>query len=68
MNATTGLFGMCLPMNSAALLRRSADFAGDYDCVRFGSFANSRKQSTNDVPMIVSPPMPTHVDWPCRRA
>ena len=30
----------------------------------FGSFSNASRQSMKFVPLIGSPPMPTHVDWP----
>ena len=63
MNAMTGLFGMCSPTNAAASSSDAPPIspATTTACVS-GSFANSRRQSTNVVPMIVSPPMPMHVD------
>jgi hypothetical protein len=60
---TTGFFTFFL-MNSAAIfLGIPADFADHHDRVRVGIVVqHACTTSRKDVPMIGSPPMPTHVD------
>ena len=65
MNDTMGLLPPCARIHSAASSSPDPPISPIkmMPCV-CGSLKNASKQSTWDVPLNGSPPMPTHVDWP----
>ena len=65
MKATFGMSARCSPAQAAAVSSAAPPISPIRTIASVsGSAAKSWRQSRNVVPMIGSPPIPMHVDWP----